>query len=128
MAFAWDVADHFALVGETHLGDLAKRRVRLLRGRGVDARAHATLLRVCFHRRHFGTCLLRIATLADQLVNRRHEALHLFQVTLLMRPASNTQKHRLPTGPPGHHTQSAMFNPSKHIPRPTPRRTTTPNP
>src|SRR3546814_17824556 len=42
MAFAWDVADHFALVGETHLGDLAKRRVRLLRGRGVDARAHAT--------------------------------------------------------------------------------------
>src|SRR2546430_15991252 len=39
------VADHLEAVGETHLGDLAQRRVRLLRGRRVDARAHAALLR-----------------------------------------------------------------------------------
>src|SRR3712207_1671045 len=45
VAFARDVADHLVAVGETDLGDLAERRVRLLRGRGVDAGAHATLLR-----------------------------------------------------------------------------------
>src|SRR5690349_16552593 len=44
MAFAGNIADHFALVGEPHLGDLAKRRVRLLRGRGVNAGADAALL------------------------------------------------------------------------------------
>src|SRR3989337_3766566 len=40
-ALAGDVADHFALVGEADLGHLAHRRVRLLRGRRVDAGANA---------------------------------------------------------------------------------------
>src|SRR6476469_1308244 len=77
VALARDVADDFALVGQADLGYLAKRRVRLLRGRRIDAGADAALLRVLFHRRDLGLGLLRFATLADQLVNRWHEALHL---------------------------------------------------
>src|SRR4028119_142575 len=46
VAFAGDVADHFALVGQANLGHLAQCRVRLLRGRRVNAGADATLLRV----------------------------------------------------------------------------------
>src|SRR5215218_1404289 len=78
VALARDVADDFALVRQANLGDLAKRRVRLLRGRRVNAGANAALLRVLFHRRDLGLGLLRLATLADQLVNRWHEALHLY--------------------------------------------------
>ena len=46
VALAGDVADHFALVGQADLGDLAQRRVRLLRGRRIDTGADAALLRV----------------------------------------------------------------------------------
>src|SRR5690348_4379118 len=77
VAFAGDVADHLALVGQAHLGHLAQRRVRLLRGRRIDTGADSALLRVLLHRRDLRLGLLRFATLADQLVNRRHEALHL---------------------------------------------------
>src|SRR5438132_10904254 len=52
MAFTRDVTDLFEAVGQAHLGDLTKRRVRLLRGRGVDARANAALLRRLLQRRH----------------------------------------------------------------------------
>src|ERR1700760_778235 len=48
VAFAADVADDFEAVGQAHLGDLAKRRVRLLRGGRVDARADAAALRAVF--------------------------------------------------------------------------------
>src|SRR4051795_7941432 len=41
MTLTRDVADHLEAIGQAHLGDLAQRRVRLLRRRGVDARAHA---------------------------------------------------------------------------------------
>src|SRR5690606_20165610 len=44
--------------------------------------ANAALLRILLHRRDLGFGLLRLATLADQLVDRRHEALHFLQVTL----------------------------------------------
>src|SRR6185295_17012029 len=74
---AGDVTDHLALVGQADLGHLAQGRVRLLRGRRIDAGANAALLRVRLHRRDLVLGLLRFATLADQLVNRRHEALHL---------------------------------------------------
>src|SRR6187551_3559603 len=77
VAFARDVADHFALVGQADLGHLAKRRVRLLRGRRIDTGADSALLRVLLHRRDLRLGLLRFATFADQLVNRWHEALHL---------------------------------------------------
>src|SRR3546814_10205734 len=61
------------------------------------------------HRRHLRACLLWITTLADQLVNRRHEALHLFKLLYRVPIRAKTPKPRRPTGPPGHHTQSAMF-------------------
>src|SRR4051794_39124908 len=77
VALARNVADDFALVGQADLGNLAQRRVRLLRGRGIDTSADAALLRVLLHRRDLRLGLLRVAALADQLVDRRHEALHL---------------------------------------------------
>src|SRR5437868_12342420 len=78
MAFTRDVADHFEAVGQAHLGDLTKRRVRLLRGRGVDARANAALLRRLLQRRHLLARLLDFARLCDQLVDRRHVAFTLY--------------------------------------------------
>jgi len=45
VAFAGDVADDLETVGQTNLGDLAKRRIRLFRRRRVDAGADAALLR-----------------------------------------------------------------------------------
>src|ERR1043165_870144 len=72
VAFAGDVGDHLALVRQTNLGDLAKGRVRLLRSRRIDAGADAALLRILLHRRDLRFGLLRFATLADQLVDRRH--------------------------------------------------------
>src|SRR6266550_4396274 len=76
MAFTRNVADHLEAIGQAHLGDLAKRRVRLLRGRGVDARAHAALLRRLLQRRHLLARLLYNARTCDQLVDRRHVSLH----------------------------------------------------
>src|SRR3954471_12227376 len=52
VAFARDVTDDFEAIGQAHLGDLTKRRVRLLRGRGVDTRADAALLRRLLQRRN----------------------------------------------------------------------------
>src|SRR5215470_3792518 len=76
MAFTRDVTDHLEAVGQAHLGDLAQRRVRLLRRRGVDARAHATLLRRLLQRRRLLARLLHHARTCDQLVDRRHLGLH----------------------------------------------------
>src|SRR2546423_14417513 len=78
MAFTRDVADHFEAVGQAHLGNLTKRRVRLLRGRGVDARANTALLRRLLQRRHLLARLLHHPRTCDQLVDRRHVSLHLF--------------------------------------------------
>src|SRR5215204_522590 len=59
MTLARDVADHLETVGETNLGHLAERGVRLLRRRRIHARAHATLLRALLQSRHLLACLLR---------------------------------------------------------------------
>src|SRR3546814_5241234 len=59
VAFAGDIGDDFALVGQTDLGDLAERRVRLFRRRRIDTGAKAALLRVRLHRRDLGLRLLR---------------------------------------------------------------------
>src|SRR5438270_10571312 len=76
VAFARNVADDLEAVGQAHLGDLAKRRVRLLRGRGVDARANTALLRRLLQRRHLLARLLHGPRTCDQLVDRRHVSLH----------------------------------------------------
>src|SRR5687768_15154285 len=104
VALAGNVADHLTLIGETDLGDLAKRRVRLLRGGRVDAGADAALLRVLLHRGNLGLGLLRLPTLADQLVNRRHEAF----LKLLCRHAKSA-KAPAAYRPPRPCVHAAMF-------------------
>src|SRR5713101_7918230 len=77
VAFTRNVADDLEAIGQAPLGELAKRRVRLLRGRGVDARADAALLRRLLQRWHLLARLLYNARTCDQLVDRRHLGLHL---------------------------------------------------
>src|SRR5580704_4879909 len=72
MTFAGNVADHFKAVGQPNLGDLAQRRIRLLRRRRIDARANAPLLRALLQSRHLLLGVLRHPRLANELVNRRH--------------------------------------------------------
>src|SRR5207302_10772783 len=74
VAFARNVADDLEAIGQAHLGHFTKRRVRLLRGRGVDPRADAALLRRLLQRRHLLARLLHYARTCDQLVDRRHRS------------------------------------------------------
>src|SRR6185295_2118868 len=72
VAHAGDVRRHLDLAAELHTSDLAQRRVRLLGGGGVHARAHAAPLRTTFQRRRLGLARLRLAALSDQLLDRGH--------------------------------------------------------
>src|SRR5262249_55212766 len=72
VAFAGDVAHRFDAGGETHLGDLTKGRVRLLRGGGVDPGADAAALRAALQGGDLVARRLRLARLADELVDCRH--------------------------------------------------------
>src|SRR5690606_30832900 len=67
VAFATDIADHLETVGKAHLGDLAQSRIRLLRSRCVDARAHASTLRAVLQRGRSALVGLRGTRLAHQL-------------------------------------------------------------
>src|SRR5690606_35185538 len=73
VAFATDVADDLETVGQTHLGNLTQCRVRLLRGRGVNAGADAATLRALDQRRRGALIGLRAARLADELIDSRHD-------------------------------------------------------
>ena len=72
VTLARDVRRHFHLVGEAHAADLAEGRVRLLRRRGVDANADATLLRAGLQRGRRGLEARRDATVIDELIDGRH--------------------------------------------------------
>src|SRR5215467_11764315 len=67
---ARDVRGDLDLAGQPDPGDLAQRRIRLLRRRGVDARAHAAALRALLERRRLVLRYLVLAALADQLLDR----------------------------------------------------------
>src|SRR5690606_8422106 len=67
-----DVGGDLSAVAQLDASDLAKRRVRLLRGRGVHTGAHATLLGVGLQGRRLGLDDLRAAALTDQLLNCGH--------------------------------------------------------
>src|SRR5207237_6866155 len=67
-----DVRRDLDTAGQTHTGDLAERRVRLLRGGRVDTRAHAAPLGTSLERRRLGLVDLVLAALADQLLDRGH--------------------------------------------------------
>src|SRR5581483_11821691 len=72
VAFAGDVGRHLNLAGQLDARHLPKRRVRLLRSRGVHARAHATALRAALESRGLDLGDLVAAPLADQLLNGWH--------------------------------------------------------
>ena len=73
VAFSGDVGDDFESVGEANLGDFAQRRVRLLGGGGVHARAHATAERIGLERRRLFFFDDVASAAADELVDRWHE-------------------------------------------------------
>src|SRR5262245_6708259 len=75
MALARDVADHLKAVGEPYLGNLAQRRIGLLRRRCIDARADAALLWARLHVPRLLTVDFLRPRLADQLLYRRHPPL-----------------------------------------------------
>ena len=72
VAFAADVGNHFETVRETHLGDLTKSGVRLLRGGRVDLGAHAALLRAILKSRALALVMRKLTGLADELINSGH--------------------------------------------------------
>jgi len=74
MALTRDIAHDFIAVGQADLGDLTKRRVRLFRGRGVNARANATALRARLKSGNLVPLRLVFPRLADELVNCGHQA------------------------------------------------------
>src|SRR4029077_2784613 len=75
MALTGNVTDDLEAVRQPYLGDLAQRRVRLLRRRRVDARAHAPFLGAGIERGSLVPIGLRLPGLPDQLRNRRHDRL-----------------------------------------------------
>src|SRR5882672_697079 len=72
VTFSADVADHLEAVGEPHLGDLAQRRVRLLGGGGVHARADPAFLRRASERGNLALGRQTGTRVAHQLVDCRH--------------------------------------------------------
>src|SRR5690606_36323357 len=68
-----NVADNLETVRKPNLGHLTHGGVRLLWRRRVNTRAHTPLLRVCLHSRNFIALYRRLARLADQLTNGRHQ-------------------------------------------------------
>src|SRR3989454_2297969 len=72
VADARDVGRDLDAVGQAHARNFAECRIRFLRGRGVDARAHAALLRRALQGgRRLLAALLR-ASVLDELVDGRH--------------------------------------------------------
>ena len=69
VALARDVGGDLGAVGELDARDLAKGRVRLLRGGRVDAGANPALLGIGLQCRRLGLDDLRRPALADQLLN-----------------------------------------------------------
>ena len=92
VTLAGDVGRDLHPVRQPHARDLAQRRVRLLRGRRVDARADAALLRGSAQRRRLGLRLRRLAALADELVCCRHASSPGSVERLAVRPPALTQQ------------------------------------
>ena len=76
------------LAGQPDAGDLAQRRVRLLGGGRVDARAHAAPLRAPLEGRSLGLPDLVLAALADQLLDRGHRISVFCRGAAVLLPAS----------------------------------------
>src|ERR1700749_3142064 len=95
VTLAGDIADDLEAVGQPHLGDLAQRRIRLLRRRRIDARADAALLRARLKMAGLLAVGLRLPRLADQLADRRHVASKpQFPLRPALRPDRKSTFHR----------------------------------
>ncbi|EDP62462.1 30S ribosomal protein S7 [alpha proteobacterium BAL199] len=95
VTFAGNVADDLKAVGQTHTRDFTKRRVRLLRGRRVDAGANTTLLRTRLKRRNLVPLHRHLAPVVDQLVDRRHPSILLDQKRANLPPAGSSTRGKL---------------------------------
>src|SRR5690606_33080820 len=82
VALTRDVCGDLGAVAQLHTGDLAHRRVRLLGRRGVHTSADTRLLRVRLQGRRVRSSLLRLATLANQLLNSWHVSPSIFCCTV----------------------------------------------
>src|SRR5262249_61317525 len=69
-----DVRGDLLAIRQPHAGDLAKRRVRLLRGRGVHADADPPLLRARLHGGRLRLLAHRLTTEANELIDGRHRS------------------------------------------------------
>src|SRR5664280_229224 len=72
VTLAGDVGRDLEAAGQPHAGDLAERRVRLLRGVGVHAGAHAAALGGAAEGRGLRLCRLGGPAFSDELGNRGH--------------------------------------------------------
>ena len=72
MPLAGNVNRHFLAVAQPHAGDLAKGRIRLLRGHGLDLQADPPLLRAALQNRGFAELAGLTPLLAAKLIHRRH--------------------------------------------------------
>jgi hypothetical protein len=86
VAFTADIGDDLKTVGETNLGDLTQRGVRLLGGGGVDASANPATLGAPLHSRRFRLHDFGFPAVTHELVDGWHSGnLFPFEVTWLKR-------------------------------------------
>src|SRR5262245_7633768 len=117
VADAGDVGRDLDAVRQPDAGDLAERRVRLLRGGRVDARADTALLGRSLQRGRLALGALPVTALLDELVDGGHRAR---SVRLHVRRKKGTDPSRCrlascqPFDPPGTHqaTASGVDSPS----------------
>ncbi len=84
VAFTRDVGNDLNPIGQADLGNFyAESRVRLLRRGGVDTGADAATLRACSQRARLGLFDLRLASFANQLLDRWHVDYRLFSISFL---------------------------------------------
>ena len=67
-----NVARTFDLIGQTDTGDLTQGGIGLFGGRGLNAQAHAALLRAALQDRSRRPVFDLFPSLADQLIDRGH--------------------------------------------------------
>ncbi len=72
VAYTGNVGVHLSPVRQPHSGDLAQRRVRLLRGAGEYPETHSPSLGRTLQIRRLGALLVEHSTLAHELLDRRH--------------------------------------------------------
>src|SRR5512137_1997817 len=115
VADAGDVARDLEAVGQADARHLPEGRVRLLRGGGVDARGHATLLGRLHEGGSLPLGLELLAALADQLADRRH-SIRFFPEA---QRADPVHQRRFP---PSKRARSIRFSLGKSRPSTVPRR------